>query len=78
MDANMQQIMYEAERNYYSRNPTPSSSSPVRRTDSPHLDSIIYYEHPDTPRRRKRIFSPHYKDVQHNRHINRLQTGLMT
>lgn len=69
----MQEIMLEAERGYQSRAIKPSGS-PGQQQTGPHLDSIIYYEHPDTPRRRKKIFEPRYKDTQHNRHMNRLQS----
>jgi len=77
MDANMQQIMLEAQKTYQSRMVTPMDSRLGPLNGSPHLDSMVYYENPNTPRRRKKIFEPRYKDLQHNRHMNRLQSEVM-
>jgi hypothetical protein len=77
MDQNMQEILYEEELKYQSRNTPGGGSSPGFPEDSPNgnpkLDSLIYYEQPDSPRQRKRIFSPQYKSLQHGKHMYRLQ-----
>lgn len=75
MDANMQQIMMEAEHQYNSRVAAHLQSQFQPPSGSPHLDSIVYYELPDTPRKRKKIFDPRYKYAQHNRHLTRLQSN---
>lgn len=74
----MQQIMVEAQQRYQSRTVTPMSSPMQPSGGSPHLDSIIYYERDDTPRRRKKIFDPRYRDAQHDRHMTRLQSASLT
>lgn len=73
----MQEILYEEEVKYQSRNTPPGGSSPGFGNDSPNhapgLDSVIYYEQPDSPKHRKKIFDPLYKNLQHSKHMRRLQ-----
>ncbi len=75
MDLNMQQTLLESSRKFYEKQASPSVYGSLYNQDSPssapYLSSVVYYNQPDTPKRRKKIFSSEYKQYQHSKHMQR-------